>query len=306
MSRNVQVGLEQELQCLILVGRFGWLRLQELSKFLWYYDNEKNAYQYSQNLLRKLIDKDLAFSQKLPEHAGTAIVLKEKGAKLVRDNGFPNVRRATLKKDLVLSVDGDDYISQWWIPPPSWKHDLYAHGLCVEIMHDGVLHSGHTYPKFWTESELRKLGGESNRMLFKHLDQVRFPDLMIDSDYGILGIEIEKSRKFGNKNRRNMILNLIQTNKVDGYARHNFGGIQPNKIAFAVYPDEFEKTKSGRHKKINHEQNIMSSALAEMIRQNVGEIELIFIKLQIKNFGVISYSLCIEKFVNQNYYKVAS
>lgn len=299
MSRNVQAGLDQELQCLILIGRFGWLRLQEVSKFLWYHVNEKNAYQYTQNLIRKLIDKDLVFTHKLPQHAGTAVLLNEKGAKIVRDNGFANVKRAKLSKvHIDTSYLGDKYIIDCWIPPPTWKHDLYAHGLCAHMLNDGVLHSADTCPKFWTESELRKLGGESNRFLFSHLDHVRFPDLMIESDYGILGIEIEKSRKFGHKNRLNMILNLLQNNKIDGCARHSFGGVEPKKIAFAIFPDEFEYTKSGGRKKIDHEINIITSALSEMTRQNVDEVELFFIYLEVKNFGVTSYSVLISSIDN--------
>jgi hypothetical protein len=45
---------------------------------------------------------------------------------------------------------------------------------------------------------------------------------MIESDYGMLGVEFERSRKFGHKNRENMILNLIQTNKKEGCGQTSF------------------------------------------------------------------------------------
>ncbi|MDP3087052.1 MAG: hypothetical protein Q8M99_02500 [Methylotenera sp.] len=291
MSRNVQIGLDQELKCLILVGRFGWLRLQEIALFLWFDKDRAHSYQYAQNLVKKLIDKDLVFIQKLPCHAGTAVVLKEKGAKIVRENGFPKVKRAILKIHSIMPMDGDDYDLETWIPPACWKHDLYSHGLCVLFANDENIHSRGYNPKFWTEVELRRLGGSSNRKLFNFLDEVRYPDLIVEGEIETLGFEIEKSRKNGELNTNNMILNLIQTNKINGVAMHSFGGVQPDKIAFAINPDECEITKSGKRKKINHELNVISAALAKMSQLGVNKIELIIFRMHIKNYGVVDYDV---------------
>lgn len=282
-TTNQEIGQQNLTKALILIGRFKWLRLQEIGLFLWPYSPEKNQYQYSKHLVNLMVEKDLAFTQKMPSHAGTAVVLKEKGAKIVRENGF-DVRRAKLSND----ENGKPF----WPVPRNWKHDLMAHGFAA-LSQTGLdpffLFLMRHKPKFWTESELRKSQIKSNRMIFEHLDPIRIPDLMIESDDGILGIEFERSRKFGQKNRENMILNLIQTNKKEGVARHNFSGIEPAKICFAFNPDEREGNKS-----INHKLNIETSALAAMEKQGIQQLELAFILLKIKNYGVIDFNYEIQ------------
>ena len=79
MSRNVQKGLDQELECLQLIGRFGWLRLQEIAQFLWFYEKNINSYQYSQNLVKKLLDKNLKpFARNFYANIGMMGFLPEK------------------------------------------------------------------------------------------------------------------------------------------------------------------------------------------------------------------------------------
>ncbi len=281
-TTNQEIGQQNLTKALILIGRFKWLRLQEIGLFLWPDSPKKNQYQYAKHLVNLMVEKDLVFTQKMPNHAGTAVVLKEKGAKIVRENGF-DVRRAKLSKD----QNGKPF----WPVPRNWKHDLMAHGFAAlsQAALEPFFSMEHK-PKFWTELELRKSQIKSNRMLFEHLDPIRIPDLMIESDDGILGIEFERSRKFGQKNRENMIINLVQTNKKEGVARHNFSGIEPAKICFAFNPDEKEGNK-----KINHKRNIETSALAAMEKQGIQQLEIAFILLRIKNYGVVDFSYEIQR-----------
>jgi len=112
MNRNVKLGRDQERKCLELIGRFGWLRIQEISMFQWPYDiyrsdfdidkaskTEVNKYHYAQSLVKKLVADDKVSTQKLPNHAGTVVVLKEKGAKIVRAMGYKKVKRTKLIAD---------------------------------------------------------------------------------------------------------------------------------------------------------------------------------------------------------------
>jgi hypothetical protein len=61
--------------------------------------------------------------------------------------------------------------------------------------------------------------------------------------------------------------------------------IEPAKICFAFNPDEKEGNKS-----INHKLNIETSARAEMEKQGIQQLEIAFILLRIKNYGVVDFS----------------
>lgn len=260
MSRNITKGLEQENECLILLGRFKWLRIQELALFFWKHSPEKYRYQYAQNLIKKLISKDFVFTQSMPNHAGTAVLLKEKGAKFVRAQGI-SCHRAKVQDGV-------------WLPPAKWKHELLGHGLCA------LLATG----KFLTETELRKSKNESNTIVSK---DIRVPDLILESKYGTLGIEIERSRKAGYK-RDGMIENMVHNNKVGGGPSYSFDGMSPEKIAFAFNPLETEPTKSGGRKKIDHEKNILKGIYS---LSHQGDLDVFMIHLKVKNYGVVEYEI---------------
>ena len=304
MSRNVQVGLQQELKCLVLIGRFGWLRRQEIGMFLWPRDTDTNRYQYATNLVNKLKKKGFVFTSILPMKAGTAVVLNDAGANFANENGYLDIRKGNLD-EYFFETYSTMNVHITWNRPRSWMHDLYGHGLCALLMAEFAIEFDRP-PLFFTENELKRRGATSNKFLLPHRDQVRYPDLLIETNELVggkiwLGIEIEKSRKFGQKNRQNMILNLIQNNKVDGCARHNFKGVEPNLIAFAFNPIEVETTHSGSKKRINHEKNIITSTFKEMERQNVEKVKMVFIKLKIKNFGVSSYKIDFITLRNKDY-----
>jgi len=294
MNRNVKLGRDQERKCLELIGRFGWLRIQEISMFQWPYDiyrsdfdidkaskTEVNKYHYAQSLVKKLVADDKVSTQKLPNHAGTVVVLKEKGAKIVRAMGYKKVKRTKLI--------ADDEGHMIWNPGPNWKHDLMIHGFTALAYVDPYFSENE--PIFLTEKEQKQTVPENNRPLYaEHDDHIKYTDLLIEREQnGMLGIEFERSRKFGVKNRAPLVKNLIQTNQLNGKTIHNFNGLEPSKIAVAYNPDEKEKTKAGGYKKINHFANIYTSTVKRMRKEGIKNIEFIFFELKIKNFGVISY-----------------
>lgn len=254
MSKNVQRGIDQEIQALKLIGRFKWLRLQELSLFMWPGSPEVNRYQYAQNLIKKMREKNYIFTQTMPDRAGTAVFLREKGAKIARDKGI-QCRRANLESPL----------------PRYWRHELLSHGI-VAVM---------SPEDFRTEFELKKSIKEGNYLVDKPL---RIPDLIIKSDIGTLGVEVERAQKGGQK-RNNMVENAVDTNKTNGGPRYSFDGLNPEKIAFAFNP--VERSESGA-RKINHEKNITRGLEIAAEEKGVTSFDTIFIHLTIKNFGVTS------------------
>lgn len=300
MPRNYEKGLEQEVDCLVLIGRFGWLRIQEIGMFFWpgtdkveyddYLDNfiqdytinknQINRYQYAQNLVKKLVSKNQVLTQKLPEHAGTAVILTEKGAKIAR-RYFKYIRKAR--------VTINDDMSFNWTPPRSWKHDLLSHGLCSLIINHEKYRLGNA--RFWTDHEIRMSDVEGNHLL---LTQVRYPDLMIEINYSgkkiVWGIEIEKSRKHGKK-RNLMIENAVITNKKNGYSRHSYDNINIDKIVFAYDPNEIEHIGDGKFKKINHRSNIENAVLNQLNKIDVQEMDIYLIEFEVKNFGVVGFKL---------------
>ena len=300
MSRNFEKGLAQEEECLVLIGRFGWLRIQEIGLFFWPdVDKDKcddelgnsiqehvncrmlvNRYQYAQNLVRKLINKNQVLTQKLPEHAGTAVVLTEKGAKIARKY-FKYIRRARV------TVNEDKTFT--WTPPKSWKHDLLSHGLCSLII--SHCKYGLENAMFRTDHELRISDVEGNHLLMQH---VRYPDLMIEINYiggrMVLGIEIEKSRKHGER-RNIMIENAVINNMNNGYSRHSFDNTNIDKIVFAYDPHEIEHTGKGKVKRINHRSNIEKAIWNQVDKLGVEAIDIYLIELEVKNFGVVGFNL---------------
>lgn len=295
MSRNIKLGLEQEIQCLELIGRFDFLRLQEISLFLWptdplttnFYPDEEdnNRYHYAQSLVKKLVEKDLVFTQKLPQHAGTAVVLKKAGVEIVKKMGYKKVKLAKLFDD--------DSGNQCWKPRPTWRHDLMIPGFAARAFVDPLfLGMSKNRLIFKTEKEQMQVKPTFNNSVRDVSEKAtKFTDLLIEHQaYGVVGIEFERSRKNGEK-RNAVIENFIQTNKSDGCSTHNFDGMEPKKIAFAYNPDEMERTKAGGYKKIDHFSNIYNATVKNMKEVGLEEMHFIFYELQIKNFGVVGFKL---------------
>ena len=305
MTGNVKIGQAQVWKCLLLIGRFEWLRLQEIALFIWknhliknlafpHYE-DKNRYFYAQALVKKMVDQDLVLTQKLPDHAGTAVVLTEKGAKILREMGYKQVKGAKLITD----DKGDDH----WTPNPKWKHDLMVNGFTALAFVDmdflGVSLNDLILgiptinePEFLTEKEQIQIPAEyNNPILDTSSDDVKYTDLLIEhKHHGMLGIEFEKSRKSGEK-RDPLIKSIVQTNKKNGRSLHSFNGLEPGIIAIAYDPEEKEKTASGSYKKINHFSNIYNATIKKMHADGLKEMKFMFFELKVKNFGVIGYEI---------------
>jgi len=276
MSRNVQLGQEQEHKALEIIGRYDWLRIQEFSMFIW--PNSEHRYHYAKSLIKKLVEQDMVFTQVMPGHAGTCVVLKVKGAKFLRSLGFKKVRSATLITD--------DKGKSIYELKKNWQHDLMVHGFAA------LAFQREFSEKFLTEKEQGQSDIQNNRLLAtEHDDDVKLTDILIEhQEWGMLGIEFEKSRKTGEKSRTPLIKNLVQVNKPDGRSIHSFGGVEPAKIAFAYDPEQTEIV-DGKKKKINHLRNIGTATQRYISKKKINEVEFIDIELKIKNYGVVDYKI---------------
>ena len=73
-----------DIQGLTALWDFGWLRPQELGRLLW--PEATHQVKYAERIARRWSEKGLVLSRKLPAHNGTAMVLSESGARLLRES----------------------------------------------------------------------------------------------------------------------------------------------------------------------------------------------------------------------------
>jgi hypothetical protein len=161
------IAAELDICGLRWLWRFGWLRPAELGCLLW----PKAAHQRKQaeHLARRWRRQGLTIQRSLPERFGTALVLSEVGARLLRQS---TKEPAKTGKDWG-RVSGAD-----WIPPHSWRHDLLGNGVLAFYAARGL--------EIVPEAELRRHSGPGKRA----------DGLVFDENDG-WWIEVENSRKSG-------------------------------------------------------------------------------------------------------------
>jgi hypothetical protein len=225
-TRNdIQKGLENELQALQAIHRFGWLRPQEIGRYIW--PGSKHSEVYGVRIGLKLQKSEMVISRKLPRHCGTALVLSKRGAARLREVGI----NAFSGKDIGMSV-GDA-----WIPRKSWEHDL----LCSSILILASEKFHYKNFKFYSEREI----------INSYPSAIKVPDGFIYNDAGsALWVEVENTKKSGHHIVK-MVRNAINVSR---YGEELFGKNCKN-VVFA-YP---EFSEDNRGFKVNHRMHLINA-----------------------------------------------
>lgn len=278
MAKNTEKSEKFKYSCLLLVGIFGWLRVQEIALFLWFKSSEKSRYQYAIKLVKRLEKLGFVHLQALPEHGGTAVLLRPSGKKHVLDY-FNKIGKARKNPLLAKASASNDY---FWEPTERWKHDLIAHGLCAHLINGEISKS----KRFLSERECSNSDFVSTNLVRELNSERKIPDLIVLTTKGILAIEVERSRKTGKKNKYRLIDVLIKTNQNDGEAPEIFHGLKPDLVVVA-----YEKSQKYKGETLNHYENIKNSVQkqAETIEYVCETVKFCTLELTIKNFGVIGY-----------------
>lgn len=164
--------LQNDLDGLRWVSDFGWLRPAELGDLLW--PANLHARKQGERLARSWLDRGLVLDRRLPERSGRALVLSVSGARLLTCAG----NEARSGKDIG-ETSGDS-----WRPPETWKHDLLASQVLVDLYQQGFDVS--------PEGVLRRTAGRLAKM----------PDGLAWRHGQVIWLEVEASRKTGHAMRQ--------------------------------------------------------------------------------------------------------
>lgn len=163
-----EAGRLRDIAGLTWTHRFGWLRPQELGMLLW--PRNSASRKYGEALVRKWQRHNLVITRSLPRHAGSGIVLSQRGADFLKQNGVPGKS----------GKDWGETHHGVWVAPRWWRHDLLAMGVLAIMHSDGY--------QIIPERQLRR-----------ECECVKFPDGLILSPDGktTWWVEVESARKSG-------------------------------------------------------------------------------------------------------------
>lgn len=149
------------------LSRWGWLRTTELGQLLW--PGNATARHQADRLARSWLTRRLVIARDLPEGAGRALVLATGGVRLLSEAGIA----AASGKDVGQLVAGE------WRPPLTWRHDLLAAGVLVDLHRRGY--------EVLPEAHIRRHAGQLAKV----------PDGIAYRDGAVIWLEVEAARKSG-------------------------------------------------------------------------------------------------------------
>lgn len=165
-------GFEQrhanDIEGLLWIHRFGWLRSIELGRLMW--PTDKHARTRADRIIRGWLERHLVIARQLPNGARRAVVLSEGGARLLQEAGEASARSGK---------DWGETEGTRWSPNLTWQHDLIAAGVLVRLFEEGY--------DILPERMLRR----DNPALAK------IPDGLAWRDSDVIWIEVESARKTG-------------------------------------------------------------------------------------------------------------
>ena len=253
---KIEIGLQNERQALEVINRFGWLRPQEIGRYIW--PGSKRPELYGDRMRLRLEKSSLVISRKLPRHCGTALLLSKKGAELLKDEGID----ASTGKDIG-SVDE----AGLWTPRSTWKHDLLASSFLIRFRESYSPGECEVYSEYEIKND----------------DPLRFkvPDGIIKlPDNKLIWIEVEKSKKSGLKLMKMTDFAI----KISRYGESVMGGSCQH--VGLVYSDEAQDEKGHR---IDHRLRLLNSFKTRI--PDGSSINLTFFKVKTKSEAAISYEI---------------
>lgn len=255
---------EHAADALRLIATFGWLRAQELGRYM--HPNNPHARKYAEKYMRKLQALRYVIARQLPgRHAGAAFVLSQRGAAWLNERGHAPAARAGTRYGEIRHGT--------WRPPASWKHDLWSIGVLF------LLREQHGFD-VWTEPQLRQLEPAAD----KH------PDGLLVNASGSTWVEVENSRKTG-KNRMRMLQAVVLAAR--SAASVNYPNLPAFCAAIIAVPAN-AKDLYGR--KIHHEENITRQLAAIGVK---AKTTIIFCTMHFRGAGVEKITLKPVTFLPQ-------
>ncbi|MFC4621221.1 hypothetical protein ACFO3A_03210 [Comamonas nitrativorans] len=247
---------EHAADALRLIANFGWLRAQEIGRYM--HPNNEHARKYAEKYMRKLQALRYVIARQLPgRHAGAAFVLSQRGAAWLNERGHAPAARA--------GTGYGEVRHGKWQPPASWKHDLWAVGVLF------LLRAQHGFEAL-AESQLRQLEPAAD----KH------PDGLLVGASGCIWLEVENSRKTG-KNRLHMLQSVVLA------ARSEVSVGYPNLPAFCAAIIAVPANAKDLHgRKIHHEENIQRQIAAIGVKAIT---TIIFCTMHFRGAGVENITL---------------
>lgn len=225
------------------VHRFGWLRTLELGALLWPGTAEASATRQANRLAKSWVKRGLVLERQLPENAGRALVLATGGVRVLAEHGI----EATSGKDVGKLIDNPTWrpplkYEPLWLPPLTWRHDLLAAGVLVDLHLRGY--------KVLPEATIRRHAG----------NLIKIPDGLAVKDKQVLWLEVESARKTG-KAMRDLADALCAVSDKQAAA---VLGHRPTHVLVAHTAD----SKDERGHKLSHRTRIRA-AVAEAARKDV-------------------------------------
>ena len=167
------------------VHRFGWIRTAELGAMLWPSTAPASATRQANRIVKSWVKRGLVIERELPDRAGRALVLAQRGVDLLAEN---DVKAAT-GKDIGKLIDDPDWhpplkYEPWWLPPKTWRHDLLAAGILAELHRQGWA----VFP----EREIRQRAGWLAKL----------PDGLAVRGADVAWLEVERASKTGADGRQ--------------------------------------------------------------------------------------------------------
>lgn len=266
MSKNKQRSDELKVKILTFIGRFGWLRINEVARIVWPMADEKNGFKYADLHLRRLEEDGYLQLEKLPERAGTAATLQRKAISFLKKEGI-EVTKVSFNP---------------WQERSEWKHDLLTTSLFALLINDTRLCPVNA--KYLTDRECKRVRKECTNEILLFNGETKVPDLIIDTiHWGVLAVEVERSTKTGKKNKAPLVKNLILTNTQ--HSPYMYGDLTPKFVALA-FDMQQTVSRNGKIHRVDHEKNIFNTVFRQLSLFGVEKIRLIALKMVVKKYTV--------------------